>query len=141
MHAWTDSSVCVDAIARGRSPAPALNRAVWRLLSHTHRHLLSLCADRSLILTVSWHRRSSSPTACPICLCRHTDVVRTLLTGGAKPNQVRTDGGATAIIMAGQSGHLDSVQLLAAFGADRQAQAQFPDGKVHTAESIFTGPK
>ena len=68
--------------------------------------------------------------------CRHTDVVRSLLIGSANPNQTRTDGGATAAMMAAQSGHLDSVQLLVAFGADRTAQAQFPDGKVHTAESI-----
>ena len=55
LHGWTDSSVAVDAIAKGRSPSPALNRALWTLFS--------LCAERSLTLTVAWHRRSSSPSA------------------------------------------------------------------------------
>ena len=55
MHGWTDSSVAVDAIAKGRSPSPAINRALWILFS--------VCAERSLTLTVAWHRRSSSPSA------------------------------------------------------------------------------
>ena len=55
LHFWSDSSVAVDAIARGRSDSPALNR--------TLAFLLSVCATRSLTVTVSWHRRGNNPTA------------------------------------------------------------------------------
>ena len=55
LNFWSDSAVCVDAIARGWSPAPAINR--------TLHCLFETCATRSLTVTVAWHTRDSSPSA------------------------------------------------------------------------------
>ena len=55
LNFWSDSGVCVDAIARGWSPAPAINR--------TLHYLFESCATRSLTVTVAWHSRDSSPAA------------------------------------------------------------------------------
>ena len=55
LNFWTDSAVCVDAIARGSSATPPLNR--------TLDFLLFTCASRSLTVTVAWHFRDTSPSA------------------------------------------------------------------------------
>ena len=54
-HVWTDSSVVVDGLARGRSSSVPLNRVI--------AHILETCTHRNITLTVAWHARSSSNSA------------------------------------------------------------------------------
>jgi hypothetical protein len=48
---WTDSSAAVNAVARGSSSVPAINRAV--------QFILEICATHGVVALVCWHRRDS----------------------------------------------------------------------------------